>query len=150
MCCFRKKVCIALAALLVVIAAGSASLSVFATTGGTAELREMNAAQVSRMLRRKDVAIIDNRQAELFEAGHIPGALHMVYHKPGSAQNRMTAEMLAPFRDKTLIFYCSGGNRACYGAGKALEWGISSEVFWFKGGWPEWQEHLQTDTDQTF
>jgi rhodanese-related sulfurtransferase len=51
----------------------------------------------------------------------------------------MTREMLEPFQGKPLIFYCSGALRAYHGANQAMEWGISPRIFWFKGGWLEWQ-----------
>jgi rhodanese-related sulfurtransferase len=102
-------------------------------------MKEIDARQVYQMINSGDAIIIDNRHASLYENGHIPQALNMTYFKPDSPQNLMTREMLEPFQDKPLIFYCSGALRAYHAAQKAIEWNISADIYWFKGGWPEWQ-----------
>lgn len=103
----------------------------------------IGAAQTASMLTQENVVLIDNRPPVMFEAGHLPNALSMTYFKPGSPQNQMNRDMLTPYKGKTLIFYCSGRNRAYHAAMKAIEWDISPHIFWFKGGWNDWQDHLE-------
>lgn len=127
----------------------TASLLFFAFSSKANEPAVIHAEQVHQMLGSDKVILIDNRPAPMFEAGHLPQALSMTYFEPGSPQNEMTRDMLEPFKGKKLIFYCSGANRAYHAGQKALEWGISSKVFWFKGGWPEWQEYTASIQNQT-
>lgn len=119
-------------------------LTVFITPVKAEDLRILDAQQVYQMINSSDVVLIDNRAFALYERGHIPHALHMEYFKPQSEQNKMTAEMLKPFQGKTLIFYCSGRVRAYHAATQAMEWEISPDIFWFKGGWQEWTNYTNS------
>jgi len=120
------------------------TLLAFAAPSNAQQIKQLRAKQMHQMISSGDVVIIDNRPSPLFEMGHIPHALNMEYFEPNSAQNVMTKDMLEPFQDKTIIFYCSKGYRAHNAARQAIKWGVSTDVFWLKEGWPEWQAYTKS------
>lgn len=115
-----------------------------ATPSKAAELKELNAEQVHKMMDNSNVVIIDTRQLYEYEAGHIHGALNMAYFNPGDVRNTVTKDALKPYQDKNIIFYCRTGRRAFHAAHEAIEWNISSNIYRFKGGWPAWQTYTKS------
>lgn len=83
----------------------------------------------------KNFFLIDTRETEEYNAGHLPGALfipwHMIDEKIGGIK-----------KDKPLILYCRTNNRAARAAGTLETLGYTN-VSVYKGGWEEW-ERLQS------
>ena len=93
---------------------------------------------------QKDVVFIDNRPSYKFKAGHIKNAINLSYEAPESDNNVMTKDQLAEIaKDKKIVFYCTGFNRAYYAAKIAIEkWGFDkNKIFWFKDGFYEWNKN---------
>ena len=124
------------------------TLLAFAAPSNAQQIKQLRAKQMHQMISSGEVVIIDNRPSPLFKMGHIPNALNMEYFEPNSAQNVMTKDLLEPFQDKTIIFYCSKGYRAHNAAQQAVKWGVLSDIFWLKEGWPEWQAYTKSTNNQ--
>ncbi len=90
---------------------------------------------------KSEVVFIDNRTPEKYCEGHIPGAVNLPYFAPGHPTNAMTKESLKSYAGKTLIFYCSGADRAKHAVEAARGWGIDpKKILWLKEGFPAWQK----------
>ncbi len=85
---------------------------------------------------------VDPRKDSDWEAGRIPGALHLVYD-PGKGPQPMTEESLAEQvpKDAPVVFYCNAihCDRSAWASALAAEWGWQ-EVYYFRGGFPAWSE----------
>lgn len=83
--------------------------------------------------------VIDVRDSEQYEAGHIPGALQCDRYQPGKF-----IPIIRPYVDmaKKIIIYCNGGNcedslLMC----RDLEWDFDvyrDRLYLYEGGWTEW------------
>ncbi|MFP5381879.1 MAG: rhodanese-like domain-containing protein [Gammaproteobacteria bacterium] len=107
----------------------------------------INAAE-ARDLIAKGVPVYDVREDEVYNAGYVPGAIHVAY-KEGSAKevgfdpaddqfslNRLPKDKNAPF-----IMYCDG--TICWKSYKSAVMAIKAgwkNVYWFRGGFPEWKD----------
>jgi rhodanese-related sulfurtransferase len=83
----------------------------------------------------RGVTFVDVRDKLAFNAGHMPGAIHLDLHVD------FTAERLSEFVDRNdeVVMSCWGIN-CPYGAhasAKAVTWGYS-QVKYFAGGFPAW------------
>lgn len=112
------------------------------------QVAEIDPGEVARLLRapeREGWHLIDVREADEFEAGHLPGARHF---PRGFLEVR--ADLEHPKRDpwladreRRLVLYCGGGNRSALAAKALLDMGFRcvrsmSEGFagWTKRGYP--------------
>jgi len=92
---------------------------------------------IKLIISNPELVIIDARKQIEYIKGHIEGSINML-------NTDMTLESLAPFiaeMDTAILFYCNGPRcqRSSDAVTKALSWGYKN-VFWFRGGWEEWQE----------
>jgi len=83
-----------------------------------------------------DLIIIDSRKPKSYSKGHIQDAKNL-------QDTKMTASDLskhAPDKSSALLFYCNGEKcmRSANAAKKAISWGYN-KIYWFRGGWKEWQ-----------
>lgn len=89
-----------------------------------------------------DVVLIDARSAEAFEAGHIPGALHL----GSSPEDDGTVAVARAWKPgKALVVYCDSARcDAAQAAARRLrqELGIKDIVV-LKGGWSSWRQTHQ-------
>lgn len=80
---------------------------------------------------------IDVRKDSDWEAGRIPGAVHL------NIKSALTEESLAEEVDKTekVVFYCNGVKclRSSKATKMALDWGYEN-VYYFRLGFPAWKE----------
>lgn len=85
--------------------------------------------------RIKDGAvIIDVREDNEFEAGHVVGAKHM-----GRGIIERDIVQTFPNKDTELILYCGGGYRSALAADMLQKMGYTN-VWSMDGGWKAWQE----------
>ena len=95
-----------------------------------APVREIEIADLSAL---SECIMIDVREQEEWDSGHMPDALHMplsaLSHDPG---------LLNPYREKTCILYCQRGMRSRKAAAILLEAGFQ-DVFSLTGGYEQWQ-----------
>lgn len=94
--------------------------------------------ELSRMIKSGEVNVVDVREAEDYEKGHIPGAINLPHDTWASATNLS--------RDKTNVVYCY--SQQCHLAAKACV--IFAEkgfpVMELEGGFNVWEEHeLETE-----
>jgi len=90
--------------------------------------------------RESDYQLIDVRQPEEYQAGHIPGAKLI----PLMELEALQAELNA-LRGKDLFFYCRSGGRSMRGASFAASVIGLPHVHNLVGGIMGWQNHLLTD-----
>lgn len=93
------------------------------------EAKSVTKDELAAMLEKGNVIVVDARDAESFEAGHISGAINLV------------KASLPEDKNATLIFYC--GSTRCSAAPKAAKKAIQAgykNVMVFHGGWAEWNK----------
>lgn len=105
---------------------------------GDAAIHRLNPTEAKQDFDRGDAVFVDVRSAFAYEAGHIPGALHLSSY----VSTAHLREVLASYpADSRVITYCSGGG--CQSSSKLakrlIEESIRDEVYVLIGGWPAWQ-----------
>lgn len=85
-----------------------------------------------------DTVLVDARIAELFNAGHLPGALSLPLAEIDSRLDAFTAHIPT---DRPLIIYCNGyGCPDSFDLGQILLQQGYQQVMVFEGGVPEWRD----------
>jgi rhodanese-related sulfurtransferase/ABC-type phosphate/phosphonate transport system substrate-binding protein len=101
----------------------------------------------------KGVPVFDVRIADEFEAAHIPGALSVPYKEASAkevgfdpADDQFALNKLPKDKNTPFIMYCDG--TICWKSYKSALMAIQGgwkNVYWFRGGFPEWRDAgLQT------
>lgn len=99
------------------------------------EIEEIDPSAVSELLGAPDVVLVDVREADEWEAGHIPGA-HFVTR--GHLESRI--EAVAPDRSQHVILYCASGIRSALAA-KTLTEDLGYErASSMTGGYTLWKD----------
>lgn len=82
------------------------------------------------------VAFIDVRSNRDWEAGRIPGAIHLELKKVFSEETLLNVAQ----KDQSVLIYCNstGCLRSSKAAQQAAEWGYS-RVYYYRLGYPEWK-----------
>lgn len=91
---------------------------------------------IDLILDTPQLVIIDARKEEEFAKGHIEGAISIL----DTTMTEDALSVVAPDKHKPVLFYCNGERcmRSTKAATKAIGWGYD-KVYWFRGGWAEWQ-----------
>lgn len=104
----------------------------------------MNAADILKILKApQGETLVDVRTPFEYNAGHIPGAIHIEFPLdavPGSCldQAQVAAYEAAGFdKDDTLILYCQSGVRAEAAADILKQAGFRN-ISVYKGSWADW------------
>jgi len=79
--------------------------------------------------------LIDVREAEEFQAGHLPGAIHM---SRGMLEFKLAANPQFQSRDLKITLYCKTSGRAALCAQSLKEMGYSN-ISSIEGGFDAWQ-----------
>jgi hydroxyacylglutathione hydrolase len=79
-----------------------------------------------------DLAVLDVRDHDEFERGHIPGSLHVPYAEIADRLDELPAE-------RTIAVVCSGGKRSGLAASILQREGFTSVVHVGHGGVGTWQ-----------
>ena len=85
----------------------------------------------------KKLLLIDSRSREKYEAGHIPGAIHM---SKGVIERDIESSI--PDQDERLVLYCGGGYRSAIAAESLVAMGYTN-VISMDGGWRGWRDAEQ-------
>ncbi len=96
--------------------------------------------ELARNLNREDVVIVDVREADDFQKGHIPGAINLPHDKWGTRQGLR--------KDALNVLYCY--SQQCHlAATAAVEFaGDGFSVMEMDGGFKAWQENeLEIETE---
>lgn len=101
-----------------------------------AEIAEIDAAGARERLENGDRPIlVDVRERDEWEEGHIPGAIHV---PRGSLESKI--EGLVPDRSSPLVVYCAGGSRSAFAAKSLAELGYE-DVVSLTGGFTDWKRN---------
>jgi len=90
----------------------------------------------ARELFEQEVAFVDVRKNSDWDAGRVPGAIHIELKKVYSADS-LGAEVA---KDEPLVLYCNGEScmRSSAATAKAVEWGWN-KVYYYRDGFPAWK-----------
>lgn len=85
------------------------------------------------MMNEADVTILDVREQDEYDSGHIPGAVLL----PVGTIDEETATSVIPEKDSVTLVYCRSGNRSKKAAAALAELGYT-EIYEFGGiiTWP--------------
>jgi rhodanese-related sulfurtransferase len=95
---------------------------------------EISIDKAPAVIAQSDV-LIDVREAEEFQAGHLPGAIHM---SRGMLEFKLAANPQLQSRDLKITLYCKTSGRAALCAHSLKEMGYSN-VSSIAGGFDAWQ-----------
>lgn len=101
-------------------------------------LPKLTAGQVVRLLRRKDVVLVDARKRRDYQNGHIRGAVSI----PVNASDSERAQLLRSVpRTKQIVVYCqSSGCTYAQEVADALLVDGYKRISLYPGGWQEWKQ----------
>ena len=98
-------------------------------------VKETNVADVKRRLDAGEkFLLVDVREDNEWERGHIPGAIHM-----GRGIIERDIEQAVPDHDAAIVLYCGGGFRSALSAENLQKMGYTN-VISMDGGWRHWTE----------
>ena len=89
--------------------------------------------EAKEMIDTQDVIILDVREQDEYESGHIPGAVLL----PVGTIDEETAAEVIPEKDSTVLVYCRSGNRSKTASSALTELGYTN-IYEFGGinTWP--------------
>ncbi len=100
------------------------------------EIDELDAASAARLLDADDPpALLDVREQDEWDQGHIPGAVHVVR---GYLESQV--EQALPDRSRPVVVYCAGGHRSAFATKTLQELGYES-VYNLAGGFTDWKRN---------
>ena len=110
------------------------------------EISELDATQARDRIDSGEPVVVDVREQDEWDEGHIAGALHI---PRGHLESRI--ERLAPDTTRPVIVYCSAGNRSAFAAKTLADLGYE-DVVSLAGGFTDWKRNgfpvqLQTGLD---
>lgn len=79
-----------------------------AGTSGKSDYRQISQEEAKEMMDTQEVLILDVREQEEYDSGHIPGAVLLPV---GTITEESAAEII-PEKDTTVLVYCRSGNRS--------------------------------------
>jgi rhodanese-related sulfurtransferase len=107
----------------------------------------ISAAQ-ARELIAKGMPVYDVRVEEEFKNGHVPGALSVPYEESSAkevdfdqTEDKFALNKLPKDKNAAFMMYCDG--TICWKSYKSAVMAIEAgwkNVYWFRGGFPEWKE----------
>ena len=84
--------------------------------------------EAKEMMDTQEVIILDVREQDEYDSGHIPGAVLM----PVGTIDEDTAAAVIPEKDSTVLVYCRSGNRSKTASSKLAELGYTN-IYEFGG-----------------
>lgn len=95
--------------------------------------QQISQEQAKEMMDTEDVLILDVREQDEYDSGHIPNAVLL----PVGTITEETAAAVIPEKDTTVLVYCRSGNRSKTAAKALAELGYSN-IYEFGGisTWP--------------
>jgi rhodanese-related sulfurtransferase len=97
-------------------------------------VREVNVEETKKKLERGEAKVIDVREDNEWDAGHIRGAEHM---GRGVIERDIISRI--PEKDTELVLYCGGGFRSALSADNLQKMGYTN-VSSMAGGWRAWKD----------
>jgi sulfur-carrier protein adenylyltransferase/sulfurtransferase len=99
------------------------------------EIEEVDASRARDLLASDSPAIVDVREREEWDEGHIPGAVHV---PRGHLESRVEAAV--PDRSTPVVVYCASGSRSAFAAKTLEELGYENVVS-LAGGFTDWKRN---------
>src|SRR5256885_8672501 len=100
-----------------------------------AEISELDAARARELIDGGEPVVVDVREQDEWDEGHIPGPVHI---PRGHLESRI--ERAAPDPSRRVLLYCSAGNRSVFAA-KTLEDMGYEDVASLAGGFTDWKRN---------
>lgn len=99
----------------------------------SASYRQISQEEAKEMMDTEEVIILDVREQDEYDSGHIPGAVLL----PVGTISEDTATEVIPEKDSTVLVYCRSGNRSKTASSALAELGYTN-IFEFGGinTWP--------------
>lgn len=112
------------------------SLLLLAGCGGNtadSSYQQISQEEAKDMMDTQDVIILDVREQDEYDSGHIPGAVLL----PVGTIDETTAAEVIPEKDSTVLVYCRSGNRSKTASSTLAELGYTN-IYEFGGinTWP--------------
>jgi sulfur-carrier protein adenylyltransferase/sulfurtransferase len=99
------------------------------------EISEVDATEAKARIESGEPVVVDVREQDEWDEGHIPGAVHV---PRGHLESRI--ERLAPDPSRPVLIYCSAGNRSAFAAKTLAELGYE-DVVSLAGGFTDWKRN---------
>lgn len=101
--------------------------------GKEASYRQISQEEAKKMMDTQEVVILDVREQDEYDGGHIPGAVLL----PVGTIDEDAAAAVIPEKDTTVLVYCRSGNRSKTASAALAELGYAN-VYEFGGikTWP--------------
>jgi molybdopterin/thiamine biosynthesis adenylyltransferase/rhodanese-related sulfurtransferase len=99
------------------------------------EISEIDATQARERIESGEPVVVDVREQDEWDEGHIAGAIHV---PRGHLESRI--ERLAPDTSRPVVVYCSAGNRSAFAAKTLSELGYE-DVVSLAGGFTDWKRN---------
>src|SRR3954464_7699759 len=99
------------------------------------EIDEVDAAHARELIERDSPTLVDVREQDEWDEGHLPGAIHI---PRGYLESRI--EQAVPDRSKPVLLYCAAGNRSAFAAQTLEELGYE-HVSSLAGGYTDWKRN---------
>jgi molybdopterin/thiamine biosynthesis adenylyltransferase/rhodanese-related sulfurtransferase len=99
------------------------------------EISEIDATHARERIESGEPVVVDVREQDEWDEGHIPGAVHV---PRGHLESRI--ERLAPDTARPVVVYCSAGNRSAFAAKTLTELGYE-DVVSLAGGFTDWKRN---------
>ena len=95
--------------------------------------QQISQEEAKEMMDTQDVIILDVREQDEYDSGHIPGAVLL----PVGTIDEETAAEVIPEKDSTVLVYCRSGNRSKTASSALAELGYTN-IYEFGGinTWP--------------
>jgi len=109
------------------------------------EIREIDAEEAARLLRAPEQEgwhFLDVREADEYEAGHVPGARHVPrgFLEVKADLHHPKRDPWLADRERALVVYCGGGHRSALAVQTLQRMGFARAVS-LAGGWAAWGRH---------
>src|SRR6266487_713635 len=99
------------------------------------EISEVDAGRARELIESGEPVVVDVREQEEWDEGHIPGAVHI---PRGHLESRI--ERAASDPEHPIVIYCSAGNRSAFAARTLEELGYA-DVSSLAGGFTDWKRN---------
>jgi molybdopterin/thiamine biosynthesis adenylyltransferase/rhodanese-related sulfurtransferase len=99
------------------------------------EISELDSSRARDLISEGDPAIVDVREREEWDEGHLRGAVHV---PRGNLESRIEAAV--PDKSRPVLLYCASGNRSAFAAKSLEELGYENVVS-LAGGFTDWKRN---------